>query len=642
MPKDRILLVEDDLDMLDLCSRTLSSEGYLVKTARNGYEAIEMAKREPFDLLLTDIRIPGLNGLDTYRAIKEFAPETIGVIITGYATMETAIEAVKLGFDGLVTKPFTPEQLGEEVARALQTRRLARQTVRLRALSPLFELSKAFMTTLALDELLNQAVHTAQRETRANRVSLLLLNEEGELTIKAAVGLPQEVMSTTRIRLGEGIAGWVAKQGEPLLLNDNVPLDPRIREAMKSDVISSALCVPLRIKDRVIGVLNLSRLGGTPFAEGHLELVSVVCGQVAIAIENAKLFEELEQARIELEEWNRELERRVRERTKELEEAQERLMEERVLAVGQLGASVGHELRNPLGVIKNSIYYLRMKLEDADGKVRKHLDIMEREITRSNKIIGDLLSLAWAKAPDFKEVHINALAARALSRTPVPENVVVVTELGEDLPPLMADPNQIEQVFINMISNAVQAVISSSLRAEPFELSGSTEASTVSSPQPLAKVLRTKPRAEGSAETPDGGRLEIATKEEDGFIVTEFKDNGCGIPAENLEKIFEPLFTTKAKGIGMGLAVSKRIVEAHNGSIEVESPSTGLRPRTEPVEVTGPSTEFIPSEAEGLARGPSTELGTGEVRKGTTFRVKLPALISQSPNLNDERHGLQK
>ncbi|MFQ5812016.1 MAG: nitrogen regulation protein NR(II) [Anaerolineae bacterium] len=251
-----------------------------------------------------------------------------------------------------------------------------------------------------------------------------------------------------------------------------------------------------------------------------------------------------------LKEYSERLEEMVEERTKELRDAQEKLIRtERLAAIGQLGASVGHELRNPLGVIKNSAYYLNMKLGDADEKVKKHLRIMEREIARSNKIINDLLSFARGKKPTLQRTQINTIVQAALSRTPVPENVVVVTELGEGLPPLMADPGQIEQVFINMISNAVQAM-------------------------------------------PDGGKLEIATRAEEGFIVTEFKDTGCGISEENLEKIFEPLFTTKAKGIGLGLPVSKQIIEAHEGSIEVASPSTGL--------------------------------GTGQVGKGTTFRVRLP------------------
>ncbi len=230
-----------------------------------------------------------------------------------------------------------------------------------------------------------------------------------------------------------------------------------------------------------------------------------------------------------LKEYSERLGEMVEERTGELRDAQERLLRaERLAAIGQLGASVGHELRNPLGIIKNSAYYINMKLSDADEKVRKHLKIIENEISRSNKIISDLMSFAQNTRLALQMTQINPIVLDALSRTPVPDTVAVITKLGQNLPPLMADPSQIEQVFINMISNAVQAVS-------------------------------------------EGGRLEITTKAEEGFIVTEFKDTGCGIPEENLEKIFEPLFTTKAKGIGLGLAVSKQIIEAHEGSIEVQS-----------------------------------------------------------------------
>jgi PAS domain S-box-containing protein len=258
-----------------------------------------------------------------------------------------------------------------------------------------------------------------------------------------------------------------------------------------------------------------------------------------------------------LREYSERLEEMVDERTKELRDAQQRLLRaERLAAIGQLGASVGHELRNPLGIIKNSAYYINMKLQDADEKVKKHLGIIEKEIARSNKIISDLMNFARDKKLALQKTHLNVIVQDALSRTPAPDTVTVIVKLGGDLPPLMADPSQIEQVFINMISNAVQAVTSSS-------------------------------------SVDSGGRLEISTKAEDGFVVTEFKDNGCGISEENLGKLFEPLFTTKTKGIGLGLAVSKRIVEAHEGSIEVES----------------------------------------EVEKGTVFIVKLPASVNQIPGI---------
>jgi PAS domain S-box-containing protein len=294
MAREKILVVEDEPDVLDLCKRILASQGYQVKGAGDGYEAMERVKGESFDLVLTDIKMPGINGMEAYQAIKEFNPDIIGVIITGYASIEAAIEAVKLGFDGFVTKPFTPDELNAAVAKALERASLERENARLRALIPLFELSEAFMTTIDLDELLDQVVRTAQRETKADRASLMLLDEaSGELTIEAAVGLNMSVVAEAREKVGERIVGWVVERGEALLLDDKAPLEPKIREAMKSDRISSALCVPLKVKeDRVIGVLNLSKLGGIPFAGMDLELVSILCGQAAIAIENARLFEE--------------------------------------------------------------------------------------------------------------------------------------------------------------------------------------------------------------------------------------------------------------------------------------------------------------------------------------------------------------
>ena len=265
---------------------------------------------------------------------------------------------------------------------------------------------------------------------------------------------------------------------------------------------------------------------------------------------------ERKQAEEALKEYSERLEEMVEERTQQLRDAQERLLRaERLATIGQLGASVSHELRNPLGIIKNSAYYLHMKLGYADEKVKKHLEIIENEIARSNKIISDLLNFARDTRLALQETDINIIVQDALSRTQLPAEVSVITELDEGLPPVMANPSQIEQVFINMITNAVQAVTASH-----------------------------------SADMRPEGRLEISTRAEDGFVVAQFKDNGCGIPAENLEKLFEPLFTTKAKGIGLGLAVSKRIIEAHNGSIEVES----------------------------------------EVGKGTTFTVKLPASVDGS------------
>ena len=264
----------------------------------------------------------------------------------------------------------------------------------------------------------------------------------------------------------------------------------------------------------------------------------------------------------------------------ERKEMQERLMRQEKLAVlGQLAGGVGHELRNPLGAIKNAAYFLNMALEEPDPEVKETLEILEKEVGTSERIISSLLDFARAKPPTRRKVDVNDTVQEALSRTAVPENVELVRQLDEALPTILADPDQLAQVFGNIILNGIQAmpeggrlVIKTarlSLRAEPTRLSSS---------QAQAEDL----------------------VEPSGWVTVSFADTGVGIPEENLDKLFEPLFTTKAKGIGLGLALVKTLVEGHGGTIEVQSPST----------------EFIPSKAEGL--------GTGEIGKGSTLTVRLP------------------
>jgi len=212
-----------------------------------------------------------------------------------------------------------------------------------------------------------------------------------------------------------------------------------------------------------------------------------------------------------------------------LKEAQERLIRsEKLAAIGQLASGVGHEIRNPLGVIGNSVYYLNMRLKYVDEKVKKHLDILKREVERSNMIVTDLLDFSRVKPPSLEDVDVNHIIKDAIAGVKLPENIVLETKLGEKLPRVLLDPDQVQRVFLNVISNALEAM-------------------------------------------PDGGRLEVNTGLEEGFIEISLKDTGEGVSEDHLQKIFEPLFTTKARGIGLGLATAKAIVESHKGNIEVKS-----------------------------------------------------------------------
>ncbi len=203
---------------------------------------------------------------------------------------------------------------------------------------------------------------------------------------------------------------------------------------------------------------------------------------------------------------------------------------EKLAIIGKLASSVAHELRNPLGVIKNAVYYLNM-LEPVinSPKIKENLDVINREIDNSDKVITNLLEFSRAKEPVFHPENINLIVREALDRSRIPANIELVLELGDDLPKIKADAFQMSQVFSNITKNALEAMRK-------------------------------------------GGTLRIKTEfKHNTFVEVTISDTGPGIPKENIDRIFEPLFSTKAKGTGLGLTVCLEIVERHNGRIEVDS-----------------------------------------------------------------------
>ncbi len=238
----------------------------------------------------------------------------------------------------------------------------------------------------------------------------------------------------------------------------------------------------------------------------------------------------LEHALKELRTLNLELNQRVEERTQELRGSQQELIrKERLAVLGQLAAGMAHELRNPLGAISNATYFLNMVLEEPEPEVKEALEILRKEVVTSDRIISSLLDIGRVKPPTPRRVDLNDVLQGTLSRITVPENVEVVTQLDQALPFVLADPNQLSQVFRNLIINSIQAM-------------------------------------------PEGGRLVVMLETPSPeWVAVSFTDTGMGIPEENMERLCEPLFTTKTKGIGLGLALVKALVEGHGGTIEVES-----------------------------------------------------------------------
>ncbi len=291
------------------------------------------------------------------------------------------------------------------------------------------------------------------------------------------------------------------------------------------------LYAPLRTPEgRIVGILIMDDPvdGRKPTRESLIPL-ELFLHQAAITIENARLIENLEKAKKELEVYATQLEQKVEERTRALKESQEQLLKaQRMAVIGELAGMVGHDLRNPLTSIAGATYYLKKRLTPkTDGKIREMLDLMEKNIAYSNKIIDDLLDYSREIKLNLAESSPKSMIREALSAVKVPKNVHVVN-LTENKPRIKADVEKLKRTFLNIIRNAIEAM-------------------------------------------PKGGNLTIISRIAGDNVEFVFSDTGIGMSKKTMRNLWTPLFTTKAKGMGFGLPICKRFVEAHGGSISVES-----------------------------------------------------------------------
>ena len=241
--------------------------------------------------------------------------------------------------------------------------------------------------------------------------------------------------------------------------------------------------------------------------------------------------QELKATKLLLMRSGEELEEKVRERTQQLMAAQEELVRtEKLALLGQIADTVGHELRNPLGVMNNAVYFLQNVLADADETTREYLGIIKDEIADAERIVSDLLDAVRTKPPHAEIVEIAELMQQTLRKCDVPAAVSVRLDIPETLSAIRADPVHMYQVFWNLITNGVEAM-------------------------------------------PEGGELKIRAGEDLAAktVTVSIEDNGSGIAPEHQARLFQPLFTTKARRIGLGLVVVKNLTQANGGSVEVES-----------------------------------------------------------------------
>jgi signal transduction histidine kinase len=412
--------------------------------------------------------------------------------------------------------------LASQVAIAIENSRIHEATRnRTKQLAALNELSRVVISTLDLDEVLRRAIQGINKIISVEAGSLLLLDETtNELIFRMTLHGDVRKFALFKLQVGQGIAGWVVKEGKPLLVTD-VDSEPRFYKDVSEHlglVCRSILCVPLVIKDHVIGAIELINKLDGEFTNEDLELLNSMAATVAIALENARLYTELAEFALELE------------------KSQDQLIRAgKLAATGKLAASLAHEINNPLQAIQNCLHLVMYK-SPLDGSKRKgYLAMAQEEVQRLIDLVQRMLDFYRPSKEGVAPVDIKAILDDVLSlagKRLQHAKIAVHKDAASPLPLVEGTSNLLKQVFLNIIINASEAM-------------------------------------------PTGGDLYIDTiwDEKREEVSISFADTGEGIPAAELASIFDPFYTTKAKGTGLGLSISHTIIERHGGRIDVKSES---------------------------------------------------------------------
>ena len=406
---------------------------------------------------------------------------------------------------------------GEQIALGLRNTQLfAEAQRRARELELINQATHAVSSTLNLHTVLETIMDRAVQVLQAEAGSVLLLQEpESQLVFTATAGPARRQLDGTHVPVMTSIAGQAVREDRSLIVSD-AQRDERLYrpvDGVTGLTTRNLLAVPLRARGRTIGVLEVMNKCDGEFSQADLALLEALAGPAATAIENARLYED------------------ALRHTEELQRSQAQLIRsEKLAATGRLAVSLAHEINNPLQAIQN-LLHLSLDYQVSDAKRHEFLEMAREETSRLITLVQHTLEFYRPAQAQAGPIDINAAVERvlALSRKKLQHSdIEIELELAPDLPPVNGMPDQIAQVFLNLIVNAAEAMS-------------------------------------------DGGRLRIKSCANSEQITVLFADNGPGIAPEDLAHIFEPFYTTKESGTGLGLAVSYNIVESHGGSIGVES-----------------------------------------------------------------------
>ncbi len=507
-----VVVVDDEEGILRLCQRLLErTDEFTVFTFQNPYEALDYLQEHAVDVLLVDMRMPEMSGLEFMEQARVWQPSLAVVIMTGFGTVDLAVEAFNHGADGLVLKPFeSGKDLVQSVWRGLANRRRQEETARLAALRPLFDVAEALLAETRLAALQKLVVQKVSEVLPSSAVGLYMWDDahpDGVLLASIGdVAAPDEPM----LRTDRG-------RRQPWSLSTEGPGNENEHAFLDKHGWSSVLLAPVKREPRRYVILVARDQRPIFHPEVDATALGILARLATSALENARLYEDL------------------RDSLAQLERSQHALAQtEKMAAIGRLTASLAHEVNNPIQAVRNSLYLAAHPSMEAEQQ-RRYIQAARQEIERLSVLVHRMLNFYRPGNVERQWVSLKELTLRVvglLEGQLADQNITVVVDIPDDLPRVAGVEDQLQQVLLNLVLNAMEAML-------------------------------------------DGGRLYFLAWQEDQKVILAVEDTGPGVPETVRGRIFEPLVSTKEDGTGLGLAVSYNILAAHEGDLVLAEPKRG-------------------------------------------------------------------
>ena len=519
----RLLIVDDEAALMTALCKTLELEGYITTGFTSARDALKMLAEREFDILLTDLMMPEMDGITLLRAAQEIDRDLVGIVMTGHGTIDTAVKALQSGALDYVLKPFRLDNLLPVLSRALSVRRLQAENIRLRETLSIHELARAITRGLEHEEIVQRTLAAAVRQHDAGIVCILVPTRDGRaLRVAGAHGVDPSEADREPVALDRSISEWVSSAREQLSSWDGSGPLPAVFEPPFAGR-HRGVALPMVAGGNFYGILEFSsRAVQRRLSPGQVKALDILANTAASAFEADSLLTQLRS-------MNQSLELRVQERTLELEASNADLE--------AFSYSVSHDLRAPLRAIDGFCQILVSDhARELSEEARDFLAKVCAAVARMQNLIDDLLHLArFSRQPlETQRVRMTDLARRVASNLEDQNRNRRVQVKIADLPDCQADSSLLEQVWTNLLSNA-------------FKFTA----------------------------TRDHAIVEVGAYIQGAQQVYFVRDNGVGFDMQYADKLFGVFqrMHTQAQfpGTGIGLSIVHRIIRRHGGRAWAES-----------------------------------------------------------------------